>query len=645
EGLARNCSVHAAGVVISPQPLKDLVPLYKTNRDEIVTQFDGSDLEKLQLLKMDFLGLTTLTLIEDALRLIEKRHGVRLEPENLPLDDQSTYQIFGKGLTSGVFQFESAGMCDILRRYQPSRIEDLTALNALYRPGPIQGGMIDDFIERKWGRRAVQYDLPELKELLEETYGVIVYQEQVMQISNCLAGYSLGDADLLRRAMGKKKPEEMAKQRERFIQGATERGFPQKKIEKIFDLMEQFAGYGFNKSHSAAYAYLAYVTAYLKAHYPIDFMAALLTSETGNTAKVVKYINECREMGITILPPDVNHSDWSFTPDGAAIRFGLGAVKNLGPSAVEAIARARAETGRFRSLHEFCEKVDWRAINRRMIESLIRAGAMDSLEGTRSQKVAGLDGAMECGQRAWRDRECGQEGLFGDMLVHEDHHRAALPNVPDWSDKEKLTAEKEMLGFWVTGHPLDRYAEKVADLASHDSSSLEELSKGTEVALCGVLTCITRKRNREGKPWAAMTIEDRGGSIEAMVFAASYERLVAEVVEDSAVFVRGLVLPEENAPPKISVQEIVALDNARIDTPSVVSIRVWLNRNGTTDKVQALRELFGRKPGETQVRLRLEMPRDFSVLLDVPAKVKADREFRVTVEQICGAECMEKVAG
>ena len=285
EGLARNCSVHAAGVVISPQPLKELVPLYKTNRDEIVTQFDMGGLEKLALLKMDFLGLTTLTLIQDALRLIEKRHGVKLVPEDLPLDDKDTYEVFCKGFTSGVFQFESSGMRDILRRYQPSRLEDLTALNALYRPGPIQGGMVDDFIERKWGRRAVQYDLPELKELLEETYGVIVYQEQVMQISNRLAGYSLGDADLLRRAMGKKKLEEMTKQRARFIEGALARGFPQKKIEKIFDLMEQFAGYGFNKSHSAAYAFLAFVTAYLKAHFPIDFMAALLTSETGNTVE------------------------------------------------------------------------------------------------------------------------------------------------------------------------------------------------------------------------------------------------------------------------------------------------------------------------------------------------------------------------
>ncbi|MBZ5582122.1 MAG: DNA polymerase III subunit alpha [Acidobacteriia bacterium] len=647
EGLARNCSVHAAGVVISPQPLKELVPLYKTNRDEIVTQFDMSGLEKLQLLKMDFLGLTTLTLIEDALRLIKKRHGIQLVPEDLPLNDKPTYEIFCKGYTSGVFQFESGGMRDILRRYQPSRLEDLTALNALYRPGPIQGGMVDDFIERKWGRRAVQYDLPELKELLEETYGVIVYQEQVMQISNRLAGYSLGDADLLRRAMGKKKLEEMTKQRARFIAGALERGLPQKKIEKIFDLMEQFAGYGFNKSHSAAYAYLAYVTAYLKAHYPVDFMAALLTSETGNTAKVVKYINECRDMQITVLPPDVNHSDWSFTPDGPAIRFGLGAVKNLGQSAVEAIGRARAEVGRFRSLYEFCEKVDLGSVNRRMIESLVRAGAMDSLEGTRSQKMAVVEGAMEGGQRAWRDRESGQVGLFGEMMGAEEHHSAALPNVPDWTDKEKLAGEKELLGFWVTGHPLDRYADKIPELATHDSGTLEGLQKGAEVSLCGVLTNIARKRNKEGKPWASMVVEDRSGSVEALLFASSYERLAPQVVDDEAVLIRGLALPEDSGATKISVQEIVPMDNARVDLPSVISIRVWLGRNGESaaGRAEALEEIFRRKPGATQVRLRLEMARDFSVLLDVPSRVRPDKEFKALVEQVCGTDCIEKVAG
>ncbi len=650
EGLARNCSVHAAGVVISPQPLKELVPLYKTNRDEIVTQFDMNGLDKLSLLKMDFLGLTTLTLIDDALRLIKKRHGVDIVPEDLPLDDAATYEIFCKGFTSGVFQFESPGMRDILLRYKPTRLEDLTALNALYRPGPIQGGMVDDFIERKWGRRAVQYDLPELKELLEETYGVIVYQEQVMQISNRLAGYSLGEADLLRRAMGKKKAEAMAKEREHFVQGAVARGFAQRKIEKIFDLMEQFAGYGFNKSHSAAYAYLAFVTAYLKAHYPVDFMAALLTSETGNTAKVVKYINECRAMGITILPPDVNQSEWSFTPDaqapgGIGIRFGLGAVKNLGQSAVEAIGRAREQLGRFRTIHQLAETVDLGAVNRRMIESLIRAGAMDSLEGTRAQKFAAVEGAMEAGQRAHRDRESGQTGLFGELMGGAEPHDPPLANVPDWTEKDKLAGEKELLGFWVTGHPLDRYQDKISELATHDTGSLEGLNKNAEVALCGVLRGITRKRNKEGKPWVALTIEDQQGSVDGMVFASSYERLAPQVVEDQAVLVRGLILPEENAPPKISVQDIIPLDVARVDMPSVISIRVWLGRNGGTDRAAALDELFKRKPGETQVRLRLEVPRDFSVLLDVPVKVRPDKEFRAALEAICGAECLERVAG
>src|SRR2546425_1884088 len=361
EGLVRNAGVHAAGVVISPRPLTELVPLHKTKNDEIVTAFDMVAIEKMGLLKMDFLGLTTLTILDDTLKLITQTHGkdsagpvlsraegwpspVPLTLDEIPLEDQHTYEkVFHSGLTSGVFQFESHGMRDVLRRYRPNSIEDLTALNALYRPGPIQGGMIDDFVERKHGRRRVEYELPELKEILEETLGVIVYQEQVMQIANRLAGYSLGDADLLRRAMGKKKPEEMAAQRERFVQGAVKNGYPPKKIEKIFDLMAQFAGYGFNKSHSAAYALLAYHTAYLKTHHPFEFMAALLTSVTGSTDDVVKYINECREMGIAVEPPDINVSDANFTPHGQAIRFGLAAVKNVGHNAIESIVAARKE--------------------------------------------------------------------------------------------------------------------------------------------------------------------------------------------------------------------------------------------------------------------------------------------------------------
>lgn len=642
EGLARNSSVHAAGVVIAPEPLKNLVPLYRTNREEVVTQYDMNGLEKLSLLKMDFLGLTTLTVIDDAIKLIEKHRGVKIVLDDMPLDDPKSYEIFTKGFTSGVFQFESSGMRDILRRYQPTRLEDLTALNALYRPGPIQGGMVDDFIDRKHGRKAVSYDLPVLKEILEETYGVIVYQEQVMQISNRLAGYSLGEADILRRAMGKKKAEEMAAQRERFLRGALEKGHPQKKAEKIFDLMEQFAGYGFNKSHSAAYAFLAYVTAYLKAHYPTEFMAGVLTSETGNVVKVVKYIAECKDMGITVMPPDVNSSDWNFTPAGDAIRFGLGAVKNLGQSAVEPIRKAREETGAFGSLYQFCEAVDMASINRRMIESLIKAGAMDTLAGTRTQKFAIVEGAMESGQRAWKDRLSGQGGLFGDMFTAVPEREQPLPNVPEWTGREKLQGEKEMLGFYVTGHPLDHYRDKVADLATHNSSSLEGLSKGNEVALCGVLTTIQKKRNREQKPWAALQLEDLQGSVELLVFTTQYERLAPMLVEDQAVLIRGLALPEEGAATKISVQDVVPLDVARVALPTLISVRVRLGRSPNASA--ELIELFQRKPGETQVRFRLEQARDFSVILDVPAKVRPDREFREAVEKICGAESIEVLA-
>src|ERR1700722_17611234 len=392
EGMVRNSGVHAAGVVISPRPLTELVPLHKTKNDEIVTAFDMVAIEKMGLLKMDFLGLTTLTILTDALKLIEQTCDTAITLEQIPLEDNETYEkVFHKGLTSGVFQFESNGMRDVLRKYQPNSIEDLTALNALYRPGPIQGGMIDDFVDRKHGRKKVEYDLPELQEILQETLGVIVYQEQVMQIANRLAGYSLGDTDLLRRAMGKKKPEEMAQQRERFVAGATQLKYPAKKIEKIFDLMAQFAVYGFNKSHSAAYALLAYHTAYLKTHYPVEFMAALLTSVTGSTDDVVKYIKECREMGIAVEPPDVQVSDADFTPGAAGIRFGLTATKNVGRNAIDSILAARAKLAEenltFANFWEFCEKVDLRMMNKRVLESLIKSGALDSF-GRRAQLMA-----------------------------------------------------------------------------------------------------------------------------------------------------------------------------------------------------------------------------------------------------------------
>jgi DNA polymerase-3 subunit alpha len=644
EGVARNASVHAAGVVISPAPLRELVPLYKTNKDEIVTQYDMVGLEKLALLKMDFLGLTTLDIIQDAVALIERYHGVKLDTEKLPLDDDATYQIFSKGFTSGVFQFESPGMRDILRKYQPTRIEDLCALNALYRPGPIQGGMVDDFIDRKHGRKQVTYDFPELKELLEETYGVIVYQEQVMQISNRLAGYSLGEADILRRAMGKKKAEEMAAQRVRFLEGAKAKGLAPKKVEKIFDLMEQFAGYGFNKSHSAAYAYLAYVTAYLKAHYALEFLSALLTSEMGNTDKVVKYINECREMGIPVLPPDVNSSGRDFSPDGQGIRMGLCAIRNVGGGAADAVIAAREKGGPFKSLYDLCERVDLTSVNKRVLENFVKAGALASLGGNRAQLTAVIENAMESGQRAWKDRESGQAGLFGMAIGEAEHVEHPLPTLPDWTMQQKLSGEKEVLGIFVTGHPLDEYSDKVAELGKHDTDTLEGLERGAEVAICGILTGIVRKRNKDGKLWAAMRLEDRKGGVEAMAFSTQYDRLLKDLVEDQAVLVRGLVLPEENSPPKISIQDIVPLAVARVNLPTLISIRVGVGVNGNVDKATELNQLFARKRGETEVRLRLEKARDFSVILDVAPKVRPDKEFWAEVERICGPESMEILA-
>ena len=642
EGVARNPSVHAAGVVIAPQPLQELVPLYKTAKDEIVTQYDMKSLDKLSLLKMDFLGLTTLTVIEEALRLLKEFKDISLRPEDLPLDDKTTFEMLSRGLTSGVFQFESEGMRDILRRYHPERLEDLIALNALYRPGPIQGGMVSDFIERKRGRRKVTYDFDELRDLLDETFGVIVYQEQVMQIANRIAGYSLGEADLLRRAMGKKNASEMAAQRERFVQGALEKGFQKKKVIKLFELMEQFAGYGFNKSHSAAYGFVAYVTAYLKAHYPVYFMAALLSSESGNMAKVAKYITECRDMEIHILPPDFNSGFWNFTPsDDQSILFGLGAIKNLGKNAVAAIIESRKEVGKFESLFHFAESVDWQHVNKRMLESSIKAGALDTFGGHRSQLMAALDGAVEAGQRASRDRSTGQHGLFDAMAADAPPAEERLPNVPEWPDNEKLAGEKEIVGIYVTGHPLNAYRDKVSELSKLDTSTLEGIENATPLALCGVLGSIARKRNREGRPWAAAVLEDLKGSVDLLVFANQFESLGPMLVEDQAVLIRGDIRVDESGPLKVSVNEIVPLDLVRVPLPHRVSITIQLDNGSTEQTLDQLRDLFSSKPGEADVRLRLLKKKDFLMFYDLADHVRADREFQDRVKQICGAESLE----
>src|ERR1700676_4981701 len=497
EGLARHASTHAAGVVISPRPLTDVVPVYKTNRDEITTQYDMNALERIGLLKMDFLGLTTLTVLQDTSRMIEKNRGVKVDIDNLTLDDEQTYKLFARGETTAIFQFESHGMRDILRRYQPSRIEDLTALNALYRPGPIQGGMIDDFISRKTGKTKVSYELPQLKDILDETYGVILYQEQVMQIANLLATFSLGEADILRRAMGKKKKEEMAAQRAKFITGCLTNKVLEKKAERIFNLMEEFCAYGFTTYHSCAYALLAYQTAYLKTHYPVEFMAALLTSETGNAERAVKYINEARGMSISILPPDINESDLYFTPVGDSIRFGMAAIKNVGENTARAIRESRTTQGEFKSLFDFLERIETRFLNKRVFESLIKSGALDPFGG-REEMHASVDDAISALQRAARSRESGQHGLFGGGSSTEPKLHFPLREAAPWSEEDRLASEYAMLGFYVSGHPLEKYTSRLKDLGVLTLEEVEGQRNGKEITVAGLIVNSRPMRSKKG---------------------------------------------------------------------------------------------------------------------------------------------------
>ena len=661
EGLVRGAGVHASAVVIAPRPLTELVPLNRTKNDEVVTAYDMKAVEKMGLLKMDFLGLTTLTVITDCMKLIEQTRGEKLDIDLLPMDDPETFKrVFHTALTSGVFQFESGGMRDILRRYKPDTVEDLTALNALYRPGPMD--MIDDFVERKWGRRNVEFMLPELESILKDSLGVIVYQEQVMRIANVLASYSLGEADLLRRAMGKKDPKAMAKQRERFMSGAAKLGHPKAAVSEIFDQMEKFSGYGFNKSHSAAYALVAYQTAYLKTHYPVEFMAALLTSETSKPDSVVKYIGECREIGIRVEPPDVQVSGAQFTPhtteESQAIRFGLAAVKNVGGNAIESILKARAEAGgRFKSLWEFCEKVDLRLMNKRVIESLIKAGALDSL-GTRGQLMAAVDKAMERAQKAQRDAEQGQSGLFGlfDETPARGRDADALPAAADWEEGERLANEKEVLGFFVSGHPLDKYAEKLRNLTGviTVAEALErkpperrwggQADAADEIQVAGIIHGLgVKKSRRDQRMYAQGALEDATGKMELICFARDYERLAEQLKIEAPVLVRGQLMGEEDAAPKIAVSQVQALEEVQVKLPGGVRIRINLDR-ATEDVLAQLKSAAEAAPGPGKVLLQLEKKGEFAVILEPEGmSVAADRGWVERVEELAGKGSVQAV--
>jgi DNA polymerase-3 subunit alpha len=627
EGLSRHASTHAAGVVISPKPLTDLVPIYKTSRDEITTQYDMNSLERIGLLKMDFLGLTTLTVLHDAVRMVEQNRGVKLDIDRLPLDDADTYKLFAKGDTTAIFQFESHGMRDILRRYQPTRIEDLTALNALYRPGPIQGGMVDDFISRKHGKTKVTYELPQLQEILQETYGVILYQEQVMQIANRLASFSLGEADILRRAMGKKKKEEMAAQRAKFMTGCQANKIAEKKAERIFNLMEEFAGYGFNKSHSCAYALLAYQTAYLKTHYPVEFMAALLTSEAGNTDKTVKYINEARGMSIPILPPDVNESDLYFTPIGEAIRFGMAAIKNVGENTAKAIRESRMSAGEFRSLYEFCERIEPRFLNKRVFESLIKCGALDSLGG-RESMAASVDEIVLALQRLARQRESGQHGLFGGGAAPE-AVQFELRDAPQWSEEERLTSEYAMLGFYVSGHPLEKYASRLQELKAVPLSEVEGQRNGREIAIAALIVGTRPMRSKKGANWAIYTIQDMTGVQELLAFPESFARLQPMLKPGSPLLMKVKIQVEE-AGTRLSLQEARRLDHMT-EQPATQEFRVRLDVSSLSEALfDDLDRLFLASPGTTPVIFEL-------VSIDGSVALLPSRQLvRVTPELVSG---------
>jgi DNA polymerase-3 subunit alpha len=635
EGCARHTSVHAAGVVISPLPIHELVPVCKGQNDELTTQFVMSDLEKTGMLKMDFLALTTLTIIEDCLKAVERETGERPDLARIPLDDNAALKLFADGLLNAVFQFESGGMVEICRKLKPESLEDLSALNALYRPGPLDGGMVDDYIERRHGRRRVQYIIPQMKEILENTYGILVYQEQIMQLAQNLAGYSLGEADLMRRAMGKKKKEEMAKHEEKFVSGAVARGIQEDKARRIFTLMAQFADYGFNRSHSFAYAYLAYQTAYLKAHYPTHFYAAVLSNEIANTAKLAKYIGEMKTFEIELLPPDVNSSHEGFTPVGKAIRFGLAAIKGLGSSAVQMIIGAREEAGAFRSIYDFAERVDQRAVNKRVLESLIKSGAFDGVAPNRAAMMAVLDKAIEYGARAQRDKLSGQTGLFADAApaaVEE----AALPSVAPWSKKESLAFEKEALGFYASGHPLEDYADAIKGLTRFDNGNIEEASHGDQVALGGIIVDLATKTTKKGDRFALFRLEDQYGAVKVVCWPEQFNRCKSLLQSDEVVLVRGRLELSDEGAATIVAQEIHQLERARSSAARAIIVRMP-ERSVTAKGLASLGDLVSKHQGSASVLLQVETDDDMVVHL------RPQQFFRVNVSPELTAE-IEKIA-
>jgi DNA polymerase-3 subunit alpha len=638
EGLTRHASVHAAGVVIAPGRIDEIVPLARTSKDEVVTQWDMKGVERLGLLKMDFLGLKTVTVIDDALRALAHR-GIALDLDAVPLDDPETFRLFAEGRTSGIFQFESPGMRDMLRRAAPSRFEDLAAFNALYRPGALSVGMVDDFIQRKQGRKKVTYILPETEPILRATYGVIAYQEQVMQIAVAIAGFTMGEADLLRKAMGKKSAELMAKQKERFLDGAERKGFARRKAEELWNFIEPFAGYGFNKSHSVAYAMLAYKTAYLKAHYPVAFMAAMLSSEIASTDDVVKYVGECREMGIPVLPPDVDVSAWSFTAEGDAVRFGLGGVKGLGEGAAEALLAARRRVGRFASLAQLVAEIDPRAVNAKVFETLVAAGACDGFGCHRAALRAALEPTIAWAQRRRQEIEAGQGSLFGGGGDPTLGAPPVDPKAPPWSEAERLRYEKEALGFFLTGNPLADHEAKIARLATHTTRSAREALAGT-VTVGGLVGRVKRVKIKSGanagKVMARFALEDRHGSLPVTAFVEALRKYEALLVEDAPVIARGTVR-ERGGEVEMSLDELTPLESAAVRL--IRGLRVELAPGLSRRTLLELRDLLAEHPGEAALRFSLPLDAENAVEIEPERRFRVDSspELVARIEALLGA--------
>jgi DNA polymerase-3 subunit alpha len=539
EGLNRNVGMHAAGVVIAPSDTSDYVPLYKTPNTELMTQFNMGDLEDAGLLKMDFLGLITLSVIDRALKLVRLTKGVDIDIEDIPLDDEKTFTMIGEGHTVGVFQFESSGMREYLSKLKPRSIDDLAAMNALYRPGPME--FIGDFIDRKFGRQKIEYLHPAMEPILKSTYGIIVFQEQVMQLAAEIAGFTLAQSDIMRRAMGKKKADVMAQQRVEFVEGAGAKGISKKVATEIFDMIDKFANYGFNKSHSVAYSILAYQTAWLKANHTPEFMAALMTAEMAKTDKIVMLIDECRKLDIEVLPPDVNASYVDFSVSEQRIRFGLAAVKNVGIGAVESIVEARDSGGPFQSLFDFTERVNTRAVNKKTMESLVLAGAMDSLDGNRAEQFSSIESAIAHGLQKQQELEIGQSSLFDDVTDSETaaSTQPSLHRLEDWTEAEKLAREKSVLGFYVSGHPLEPWRLEVEAIGNVDMGNVTMDIDGSTVRACGIISALRTKIDKRGRTMAFVTLEDFSGKADCLVFADAYERSVTHIGEDRPVVMTG----------------------------------------------------------------------------------------------------------